>query len=117
MQRVLPCGLHRLVVLRERAVVELRRIEATDTLREHDERAELAGWRVGLDVRDVAHPLLAVPHDAGARRIPGLPVGVGGGAVVHDAPVGGPREAHSWNMPRPVGSALLRRLALFPAAE
>ena len=50
----------------------------------------------GLSRDEVAHvvlePLLAVPFDEHALRIPGLALRVGGAAVVEDAAVGGPGE-------------------------
>ena len=80
----------RFVVLGEGAVHEVRRPELRHSLGEHDERVDRPGLRVGLRVRDVADPLVAVPLDARARRVPGLALGIGACAVVEDAAVGGP---------------------------
>ena len=92
MEQVVDRGFDRLVVLGERTVVQRRGEEPSDALGQHDERAELARRRVGLDVGHVADPLLAVPDDARPLGVPGLAFRVGGRAVVHDAAVGGPGE-------------------------
>ena len=84
----------RLVVHRERPVAHHGAGEqARCALRVHDERADHARLRRRRDVRNVvAGPLLAVPRDDLAARIPRLAVQVGRGAVVEDAPVGRPGE-------------------------
>ena len=54
------------------------------------------GVYTGSTLHEVAHvvllPLLAVPFDEDALGIPGLPLGVGRGAVVENAAVRGPRK-------------------------
>ncbi len=73
------------VVLGEWAVSQRCREEPADALGKHDECAERPRRGVGLHVGDITDPLLAVPLDADAGRVPRLAVGIGGGAVVHDA--------------------------------
>src|SRR5450759_1877636 len=92
-EEVLDRRLDGLVMLGERAVVEIRSEKQPDAFLIHDERPELAGLAVGLDVGNVSHPFFAIPDDARPCRIPRLSFGVGGGAVVHDAAVRRPGEA------------------------
>src|SRR5215472_8018915 len=60
---------------------------------QHDKRSHARiGRAVGLVVRNIAYPFLAVPVDYRALGIPRLTGRVGRTAVVHDAPVGRPVE-------------------------
>ena len=92
MQRILDRRFNRFVVLGERSVLERRGVETTNALRQHDECAVGSGRGIGFHIGNVAHPLRAIPLDAGARRIPWLPVRICAGAVVHDAAIRRPRK-------------------------
>src|SRR5207245_11261173 len=90
-ERVLRRAFHRFVVLGERLVYEVQRVELPHPRWQHDRRIGFA--RRPAVVWDIAFPcvLLGVPADHPLSRVERLPLAVDGGAIVENAPVHRPR--------------------------
>src|ERR1043166_7516239 len=98
MQRIRDRALHRFVVFRKWSISKRREWtkDTTDTLGIHDEWSHvIRRLRIDFEIGNVvADPSLlrVVPPDLPALVAPRLACRIAGSAVVHDAPVSGPRE-------------------------
>ena len=84
---------NRFVVFRERTVSTAWAKEMAYAVSVHDERQAalfLIGKRSSSTVDDITLPRLAIPPDDGKLRIPGLAMGIHGGAVIEHAAVDRP---------------------------
>src|SRR6266536_5687160 len=96
MQWICDRTLHRFVVFRKWSIREGRKRseDSADALLVHDERTHvIARFRIDFEVGNIiTDPFLLriAPPNLSAFSIPGLARWITGGAVVHDATIGGP---------------------------